>query len=153
MLRVLSVEGVDAFMKVRFPFRNLEPVFFAGLIDDPIFLVRIRPTGRYLMFDCGQIHHLAKRILTGLDAVFVSHAHMDHWMGIDSVIRQVLASGRTIDLFGPPGMADKFEHKLSGYDWNLAEDYWCHFRVFEVFSDCLRCDLFPGPEHFKRCSL
>lgn len=137
-------------MKVSFPFRNLVPTFFAGLIDDPILLLRTRPTGHQLMFDCGQIHHLAKRTFTHLDTIFISHAHMDHWMGIDSVVRQLIAAGKTVDIYGGPGLADKFEHRLRGYDWNLAEDYWSSFRVYEVFPNRISCDLFCGADSFKR---
>lgn len=137
-------------MSVPLSFRNLEPTFAAGLIDDPVLLVRIRPTGRNLMFDCGQIHHLAKRAITRLDALFISHAHMDHWMGIDHVVRHLHASSRVVDLFGPPGLADKFEHKLAGYDWNLAEDYWGSFRVHEISRDQVARHLFFGPDGFRR---
>lgn len=137
-------------MTVRFPFRNLEPTFFAGLLDDPLLLVRVRPAGSNLLFDCGQVHHLARRVLTALDALFISHTHMDHWMGIDSVIRHLHASPKTIDLFGPPGLADKLQHKLAGYDWNLADDYWGNFRVHEIYPDKIDRCLFSGPESFRR---
>ncbi len=138
---------------VHFPYRNLIPTFFAGLIDDPILLLRTRPNGRHLMFDCGQVHHLAKRTFTNLEAIFISHAHMDHWMGIDSVVRQLIAAGKTVDIFGGPGLADKFEHKLSGYDWNLAEDYWSSFRVHEIYPEYIRCALFSGADSFIRKAL
>ena len=110
-------------MSIDLPFRYLEPTFFSGLLDDPVLLVRVRPLGSNLLFDCGQIHHLAKRILTSIDAVFISHAHMDHWMGIDTIIRHLHASSKTIDLFGPPGITDKLDHRLAAYDWNLAEEF------------------------------
>ncbi len=137
-------------MSKNYAFRHLEPVFFAGLFDDPILLVRIKPTGRMLMFDCGQIHHLAKRNVTHLDAVFISHAHMDHWMGIDSVIRHLIVANRTIDIFGPCGLADRMEHKLKGYDWNLTEDYWCSFRVHEISDHHLHSWFYPGAKGFQR---
>ena len=137
-------------MKPKFPFRNLVPTFFAGLIDDPLLLIRSRPDGRHLLFDCGQVHHLAKRTFTHLDAIFISHAHMDHWMGIDSVIRQLIASARTVNIFGPPGIAERMEHKLSGYDWNLVEDYWCRFHVHEIHREKVESSIFPGPQGFRR---
>lgn len=140
-------------MTINFPFRNLVPTFFAGLLDDPILLLRTRPDGRHLMFDCGQIHHLAKRTFTNLDAIFISHAHMDHWMGIDAVVRQLIAAAKTVDIYGGPGLADKFEHKLRGYDWNLAEDYWSSFRVHEIHPERIDCDLFSGAESFVRKAL
>lgn len=140
-------------MKPDFPFHRLVPTFFAGLLDDPLLLLRTRPDGRHLLFDCGQLQHLAKRIFTRLDAVFISHAHMDHWMGMDTVIRQLIAADRTLDIYGGPGLADKFEHKLRAYDWNLAEDYWSSFRVHEIGGDGVSCDLFSGAESFLRRSL
>lgn len=130
-------------------FRYLEPSFFAGLLDDPVLLVRVRPLGRNLLFDCGQIHHLAKRLLKQTSAIFISHAHMDHFMGIDTFVRNVLVSPRTFELFGPPGLAAKLHHKLAGYDWNLAEDFWCTLRVREVHKDAIVSWLIPGPEGFS----
>ncbi|WP_085814081.1 ribonuclease Z [Citrifermentans pelophilum] len=131
------------------PFRYLEPTFFAGLFDDPLLLVRVRPTGRALLFDCGKMHHLAKRVYTSIDAIFISHAHMDHFMGMDSVIRHSHASPRTIDVFGPPGLADRMGHKFSCYDWNLADTFWGNFRVAEINDDGrIAGTLFRGPDGF-----
>lgn len=129
-------------------FRYLEAKFCAGLLDDPVLLVRIRPLGRNLLFDCGQIHHLAKRVLKQTQVVFISHAHMDHFMGIDTFIRNVLASPRTFEVFGPPGLAAKLHHKLAGYDWNLAEGFWCSLRVREVHAKSIVSWLLPGPKGF-----
>lgn len=137
-------------MPPSFPFRHLEPTFFSGLLDDPVLLVRVRPMGSNLLFDCGQIHHLAKKALSAIDAVFISHAHMDHWMGIGTVIRHLLASSKTIDLFGPAGIAEKFAHQLAAYDWNLAEDFWCSFRVHDIYPDHIECSLFEGAKGFRR---
>ncbi len=131
-------------------FRYLEPTFFAGLLDDPVLLVKIRPLGRSLLFDCGQIHHLAKRVLKQVEAIFITHAHMDHFMGIDTFIRNVLVSPRTFDLFGPPGLADKLQHKLAGYDWNLAERFWCSLRVHEIHAERISRWVFSGPSGFAR---
>jgi ribonuclease Z len=130
------------------PFRYLEPTFFAGLFDDPLLLVRVRPTGRALLFDCGKIHHFAKRVYTSIDAIFISHAHMDHFMGMDSVIRHSHASPRTIDVFGPPGLAKRMSNKFACYDWNLAETFWGNFRVGEIMDGRIVSTLYPGPDAF-----
>jgi len=135
-------------MRPRLPFRYLEPTFFAGLLDDPLLLVRVRPRGRNLLLDCGQVHHLAKRLLKGVEAIFVSHAHMDHFMGIDTFIRHNHVSPRTFDLYGPPGLAGRLAHKLCGYDWNLAEPYWCTFRVHEIHPGRNETWVLSGPDAF-----
>lgn len=134
---------------MRLPFRYLEPTFFAGLLDDPILYLRIRPKGRSLLFDCGQIHHLAKRVLRSIDAIFITHAHMDHFMGLDTFTRNVHVAPRTIELFGPPGIAGRLAHKLAAYDWNLAEPNWCSYRVREVHAGRIRTFVLPGPEGFS----
>lgn len=132
----------------RSPFRYLEPAFFAGLLDDPVLLVRVRPLRESLLFDCGQIHHLAKRVLKSVAALFITHAHMDHFMGIDTFIRHNHVSPKTFDIFGPPGIGGKMAAKLSGYDWNLTEPYWCTFRVHEIHPGRILTFLYPGAEGF-----
>ena len=132
----------------RSPFHYLEPTFFAGLLDDPLLLVRVRPLRESLLFDCGQLHHLAKRVLKSVTALFITHAHMDHFMGIDTFIRHNHVSPKTFDIFGPPGIGGKLAAKLSGYDWNLTEPDWCTFRVHEIHPDRTLTFLYPGAEGF-----
>jgi len=130
------------------PFRYIEPTFFSGLFDDPLLLIYVRPLGRCLLFDCGQMHHLAKRVLKSIDAIFVSHAHMDHFMGMDIFIRHSHVSPRTIDVFGPPGIARKMEYKFSAYDWNLADTFWGNFRVAEIDGHRITTTVYRGPDAF-----
>ncbi|MDW7645941.1 MAG: MBL fold metallo-hydrolase [Desulfuromonadales bacterium] len=134
----------------RLPFRYLEPAFFAGLLDDPLLWVRIRPLGRALLFDCGQLAHLAKRVVKPIDTVFVSHAHMDHLMGLPTLVRHHHASPKALDLYGPAGMAERVCHQLSGYDWNLCEPRWCTLRVHEVHPSEIHHYRFSGPQGFRR---
>jgi ribonuclease Z len=137
-------------MKRRLPFRFILPAFFGGLLDDPLLFVRIRPLKRALLFDCGQIAHLAKRVVKPIDAVFITHAHMDHIMGIPTLVRHRHASPRPLDIFGPPGIADRVHHLLMGYDWNLCEPGWFTLRVHEIRPDTIRHYSLIGPEGFAR---
>lgn len=130
-------------------FHTIEPYFCSGLLDDPLLLVRVRPTGRSLLFDCGQLQHLAKRTLRSIDAVFVTHAHMDHFMGLDHLVRHTHVSPRPLDLYGPPGIAARAAHKLAGYDWNLAEEWWRTFYVHEVHKDYTVHYRFAGARAFR----
>jgi len=129
-------------------FRYLQPSFFSGLLDDPVLFIHVRPTGRGILLDCGQLHHLAKRVLRSIDAVFVSHAHMDHLMGFDHLLRHVLVAPRTIACYGPPGIAERIGHKLAGYDWNLTEDSWCTIVVNEVHLHHIEQFTFAGSRGF-----
>lgn len=130
-------------------FRYLQPSFFSGLIDDPVMLINIRPTGRGILLDCGQLHHLAKRVLRSIDALFISHAHMDHLMGFDHLLRHVLVAPRIIKIHGPPDIAERISHKLAGYDWNLTEENWCTFEVYEVHPQQIEKFEFAGSRGFS----
>lgn len=138
--------------KRRLPFRYIEPACFGGLLDDPLLFVRIRPLGRALLFDCGQIAHLAKRVIKPVDTVFVTHAHMDHIMGVPTLVRHHHASPRPLDIFGPPGIAERIHHQLRGYDWNLSEPTWFTLRVHEVHPERICRYSFIGPEGFRHRS-
>lgn len=129
-------------------FRFLNVTVPAGLFDDPLLLLRTTPTGRSILLDCGRIEHLAKRVVREIDAVFVTHAHMDHFMGFSSLVRQLHVSPRTVAVFGPPGLAARAAATFAGYDWNLTEPHWGSFRVHEIHPDHLETTLFPGPEGF-----
>ncbi len=129
-------------------FRYLQPSFFSGLLDDPVMYINVRPTGRGILLDCGQIHHLAKRILRSIDALFISHAHMDHLMGFDHFLRHVLVAPRTISIYGPSGIAERIGHKLAGYDWNLSEENWCTIMVYEVHPGQIEQFEFAGSRRF-----
>lgn len=140
-------------MAPRFPFRNLEPAFCSGLFDDPLLLVRQRPLGSNLLFDCGQLNHLAKRTLTAIEAIFVSHTHMDHWMGIDTLTRHFYVTPRTVRIFGPPGIAAKLAAKLAGYDWNLCEPDWGSYQIDEIHEERIESQLLSGPDGYRRSRL
>lgn len=135
-------------MRSIYPFHYFEPSLFSGLLDDPVLLLQIRGLGRSFMVDCGPIHHLAKRVINSVDRLFITHAHMDHFMGVDHFARNVLVSGRTIDLYGPAGFATRLNNKLSSYEWNLTEPYYCVFRVHEITENRARVFRMAGAEQF-----
>lgn len=137
-------------MKRRLNFRYIEPAFFGGLLDDPLLFLWIRPLKRALLFDCGQIAHLAKRVIKPIDTVFITHAHMDHIMGIPTLVRHHHASPRPLDIFGPPGIAERVHHLLLGFDWNLCEPNWFTLRVHEIRQGTVVHYSFSGPEGFAR---
>ena len=58
-----------------------------------------------------------------IDQVFVSHAHLDHFVGFDHMLRLLVGRDKTVALCGPAGIVDRVGHKLLAYDWNLADRY------------------------------
>lgn len=94
-----------------------------GVFGDPALYVDFRDAKRALLFDVGEIAKLLPKRILRLSDVFVSHAHMDHFAGLDRLVRVCLGRGARLRLYGPPGFLDRVEHKLAGYSWNLAPRY------------------------------
>ncbi|MEE8634689.1 MAG: MBL fold metallo-hydrolase [Acidiferrobacterales bacterium] len=72
---------------------------------------------------------LTPRKILRINDVFVSHTHMDHFVGFDQVLRIFLERRSRLRLFGPPGFIDRVEHKLVAYAWNLIHNYENDFTL------------------------
>jgi ribonuclease Z len=91
-----------------------------------------------LLFDLGANHHLPTRKLLKVTDVFVSHTHVDHFIGFDHLLRQRLARERPLRIYGPPDIIDRVVGKLSGYTWNLVENYPFVIAVIEIHETACR---------------
>lgn len=108
-------------------------MFSAGLVNDPFgdpgayveFLFR----SEAVLFDIGDIHCLPPRKLLKVNAIFVSHTHMDHFIGFDHFLRLCLGREKQVHLFGPPGFNNNVLGKLNSYTWNLIENYTNNFDI------------------------
>ncbi len=112
----------------------LHPHLVNGRYGDPAVHVETLFERRGLLFDLGEIAALAPRKIQAIEQVFVSHAHIDHFIGFDHLLRVMVGRDKTIHLYGPAGFAERVHHKLQGYRWNLVEGYACDlvFVVNEV---------------------
>ncbi|MCX7815942.1 MAG: MBL fold metallo-hydrolase [Syntrophales bacterium] len=118
-------------------------LFNAFLVNDPFgdpaMYLEFKHQRRAFLFDLGDIHNLPARKVLKIDAVFVSHTHMDHFIGFDHLVRICLGRDRNIILFGPSGFLKQVENRLGAYSWNLVEEYENNFvlKVVEVHPDGL----------------
>ncbi len=102
-------------------------MFHSSLVNDPFgdpaAYVEFMYRKQAILFDLGDIHALPPRKLLKLSHIFVSHTHMDHFIGFDHLLRVCLGRDQHIRLYGPPGFIRSLGHKIAAYSWNLVENY------------------------------
>lgn len=128
---------------------SFAPRLVNGPFGDPGLFVELRWHGRAVLFDLGRNEGLPAAELFKVTHVFVSHTHMDHFIGFDRVLRLFLNRDRCLRLFGPEGITECVAGKLSGYVWNLTEDYSFLFDVTEVAISGARRTLFRASSGFR----
>ena len=92
-------------------------------LSDPGLFISFHFRKRALLFDLGDLGGLLPKDLLKVTHVFVSHAHMDHFIGFDRLLRTFLGRDRFVHFFGPPGFFGHVEGKLAGYTWNLVAEH------------------------------
>jgi ribonuclease Z len=114
----------------------LHPTLVNGRFGDPALFLDVRFEKRAFLFDLGDLHALDTRKLLRVSDIFVSHAHVDHFIGFDQALRVFLGRERTLRVYGPAGIIERVGHKLAGYTWNLVErfDTDLAFHVTEILS-------------------
>jgi ribonuclease Z len=114
----------------------LHPSLVNGRSGDPALYIETLFERRAILFDLGDVTALSPRKIQRLEHVFVSHAHMDHFIGFDRLLRLLVGREKKINLYGPGGFIDHVHHKLLAYHWNLVDRYVCDlvFVVTEIES-------------------
>lgn len=120
------------------------------LFGDPALYVSLPWERRALLFDLGDITALSAGRLLKITDVFVSHAHVDHFVGFDHLLRVLLGRPKALRVYGPPGIIGHVEGKLRGYTWNLVEGYTLVIEAREVYPDRVVAARFSCPEGFVR---
>ena len=108
---------------------------------------------RFLM-DCGSgcTDLIKTSDLMSLDAFFVSHFHMDHICGFDSLFRFNFSrnSEHPFRIIGPHDTCRAVHHRLQGFTWNLVEDSDGVVVVEECGDSKIRQQLFLTRERFTK---
>jgi ribonuclease Z len=131
----------------------MTPSFSSYLINDvfgdPGVYVEVRWSKRALLFDLGHNEALGPTRLLRANDIFISHTHMDHFIGFDALLRVALGRGKTLRLYGPPGLIANVQGKLSGYTWNLVDGYPLAIQVREFHPKGSRTARFLATDGFR----
>ena len=136
--------------------QNMKPILHPRLTNDvfgdPGLQVNFLYEKRALLFDLGDISSIPNSTLLKVTDVFVSHTHIDHFIGFDHLLRIVFGRGKTLRLYGPENFIANVQGKLAGFTWNLVDKYnesIC-LEVVEVREDHLLKARFRAIDKFKR---
>jgi ribonuclease Z len=132
----------------------MKPTFHHSLVngpfEDPALYVRLFWKRRALMFDAGDIGALDHGSILKVSDVFVTHTHIDHFIGFDMLLRAHLGNERPLRVYGPMDIIEHIEGKLKGYSWNVIEQYPLKLEVFGISENSMRHTSFYASEAFRR---
>jgi ribonuclease Z len=108
---------------------RFHPRLVNGVFDDPALFIPFQFENRAILFDLGDLYALAPRDILKISHAFVTHTHMDHFIGFDRLLRLFLGREKDLYIYGPESFLKNAEGKLSGYAWNLVENFRYRFRL------------------------
>lgn len=121
-----------------------------GPQGDPCLYIRRFMEKRALLFDIGNISRLASSDLQKITEVFVTHTHIDHFIGFDALLRALLRREQPVSFYGPENIIECIEGKLAGYTWNLIKEYPLKIEAFGVGKNRIRHSSFYAEHSFER---
>jgi ribonuclease Z len=154
MIGILVTQLKSAFIGV-----NLNPGFLktmalltkfgGGQSGDPSLYVEVAGKKRALLFDCGFLTDLTRREILRVNDLFVSHTHIDHFIGFDYILRLILERNNALNIYGPEGIAQNIQGKLKGYNWNISQEIELTIIVNEVNGEQLRISQYQCKNRFE----
>jgi len=102
---------------------RFHPRLINGPYEDPGLYIPLLFESRAILFDLGDTLPLSARDLLKINHIFVTHTHVDHFIGFDRVLRILLGREKQLYVYGPAGFFKNVEGKLAAYSWNLVKNY------------------------------
>jgi len=136
----------------------MHPTFFPRLVnnpfDDPGLFIPFLLEKRAVIFDLGNIDSLSAKDILKISHVFITHTHMDHFIGFDRLLRLLLSRKQHLHMYGPSGFLKNVEGKLSAYSWNLVKHYSnvLTLHITEVHPEHLITNVYLCQEGFLPAS-
>ena len=78
-----------------------------------LFICRISYLVDPFIWDLACLDNLTEKEQLKIDRIFISHTHMDHFMGIDSLIRFNLPHKRKLQFYGPKQICKRICNRLN----------------------------------------
>ncbi len=133
--------------------RYFYPKIVGFLHDDHSIYIDIRNIpgkNQSILIDCGNNHTLSVKDFIKISTIFISHAHVDHFIGFDNILRMNLRENKRIKVIGPAPISSLIHNKLRGYTWNLIYDSQLEFEVWDISKFSIKKFLIKCNEKFSK---
>jgi ribonuclease Z len=123
-----------------------------GSIGDPGLFVDYPGRHDAFLFDAGDNSRLDSKRLGDLCWLFISHQHMDHFVGFDRIFRANLDCEKTLSIVGPAGTINHIYRRITSYEHSWFPFQKLALHIKEVAGDKLHEtllrfeDRLPEPE-------
>jgi ribonuclease Z len=121
-----------------------------GSVGDPCVYIHVPFTRDNAMLDCGlNVSVPAGKLLRVAD-LFISHAHIDHMIGFDWLVRANLTHDKVLNVYGPEPLTTQVRSRLRGYTWNLDTSGWITVACHEIGDEAIATTRLPCATWFER---
>ncbi|MFO0822703.1 MAG: hypothetical protein U0792_06215 [Gemmataceae bacterium] len=123
-----------------------------GSTGDPVLYLDYPGSDNALLFDGGDNGNLTMAQLGDLEAAFITHHHVDHFIGLDRIIRANMDRDKVLNLFGPVNTIRKVYDRITAYEYPFFPFQKIAVKVTELLPGKMRTATlectkkFPEPE-------
>jgi ribonuclease Z len=121
-----------------------------GSTGDPVLFIDYPGKNDALLFDAGDNGSLPLSRLADLEAVFITHHHIDHFVGFDRILRANLDCDKTLHVFGPENTIQKVYDRITSYEHPFFPFQKIVLEVHEVSAGRMRLATLECTRHFPR---
>ncbi|WP_406696001.1 MBL fold metallo-hydrolase [Singulisphaera sp. Ch08] len=121
-----------------------------GSTGDPGLFIDYPGRNDAILFDAGDNAGLGMDRLGDLEAVFITHHHVDHFIGFDRIVRANLDRDKTLQVFGPEGTIAKVYGKIKSYEYPFFPFQKIVIDVHEVLATQIRTARLECTRRFPR---
>ncbi|MBA4186698.1 MAG: hypothetical protein C0467_01645 [Planctomycetaceae bacterium] len=123
-----------------------------GSTGDPVLYLDYPGSDNALLFDGGDNGSLTMAQLGDLEAAFITHHHVDHFIGLDRIIRANMDRDKVLHLFGPVNTIRKVYDRITAYEYPFFPFQKIVVKITELLPGKMRTATlectkrFPEPE-------
>lgn len=124
-----------------------------GSIGDPVLYLDYPGATNAILFDAGDNAALSLKELGDLECVFITHHHVDHFIGLDRIIRANIDQDKVLHLFGPPGTIQKAYDRIKSYEYSFFPFQMIRVKITELHAGFVRSGLLECTKKFPEPTL